>query len=213
MISCAYLKLIEAAERYVYNPADPVRFYAFAKFRLRGAMLDFLRLRAQRGLNRCRRATYRLGAAESLICLICKETTPGAAESLTCGSCGHTHVPAESAPRVDFFSERKPMLDRHARYHEELGPEDTLGVDADQEAPVHRAELASLIDRAAAAGGVSNRHLLVLRLRYRDDLTLAEIGPHIGVLAPRVAQLHKEALTALRAGMQICGIRTLQEVL
>ncbi len=59
-----------------------------------------------------------------------------------------------------------------------------------------RATLDSLMTR------ITERERTVLRLRFRDDLTQAEIGERIGVSQMQVSRLIRQALTRLRAGVQ-----------
>lgn len=48
--------------------------------------------------------------------------------------------------------------------------------------------------------GITERERTVLRLRFSDDLTQAEIGERIGVSQMQVSRLIRQALTRLRAG-------------
>lgn len=50
-------------------------------------------------------------------------------------------------------------------------------------------------------GRVSERERVVLRLRFAEDLTQAEIGERIGVSQMQVSRLIRQALTRLRAGI------------
>lgn len=51
-------------------------------------------------------------------------------------------------------------------------------------------------------GRISERERTVLRLRFGDDLTQAEIGERIGVSQMQVSRLIRQALTRLRAGVE-----------
>lgn len=73
---------------------------------------------------------------------------------------------------------------------EGLGTRD-LGFDRAEE----RATLEPLMWR------ISERERIVLRLRFSDDLTQAEIGERIGVSQMQVSRLIRQALTRLRAGV------------
>jgi RNA polymerase sigma-B factor len=50
-------------------------------------------------------------------------------------------------------------------------------------------------------GRISERERIVLRLRFGEDLTQAEIGERIGVSQMQVSRLIRQALTRLRAGV------------
>lgn len=51
-------------------------------------------------------------------------------------------------------------------------------------------------------GRISERERTVLRLRFADDLTQAEIGERIGVSQMQVSRLIRQALVRLRAGVE-----------
>lgn len=209
MIQCAFRKLIEVAERYRYDSEKPVQFYSFAKFRVSGAMLDYLRLRSQRGLNRPKRSTYRIEGENTLVCLACQTKTPGGSESLLCGGCGAEHEPAEAAVKVILYSEL--MTEPYVAVDEYI--RGRRGSEPTQEEGVQRQQLARQIEQAARAVNLAPRDALILRLRYVEELTLAQIGAQIGVLAPRVAQLHKAALELLKEGFRLCGTKQINELL
>ena len=50
-------------------------------------------------------------------------------------------------------------------------------------------------------GRIGERERTVLRLRFGDDLTQAEIGERIGVSQMQVSRLIRQALARLRAGV------------
>jgi RNA polymerase sigma-B factor len=77
---------------------------------------------------------------------------------------------------------------------ESLGSEDR-GFDRAEE----RATLEPLMAR------VTERERIVLRLRFHDDLTQAEIGERIGVSQMQVSRLIRQALDRLRAGAELVG--------
>jgi RNA polymerase sigma-B factor len=71
--------------------------------------------------------------------------------------------------------------------------QDTLGVD---EAGYDDAESRAVIDRLMR--GVSQRERLVLRLRFEEDLTQAEIGALLGVSQMQISRILRRALERLR---------------
>jgi RNA polymerase sigma-B factor len=54
-------------------------------------------------------------------------------------------------------------------------------------------------------GQIGERERIVLELRFRDDLTQAEIGERIGVSQMQVSRLIRQALVRLRAGVDRSG--------
>ncbi len=78
---------------------------------------------------------------------------------------------------------------------------DTLGHDdSGFELAEHRATL----DRLLAT--ISPREREVLRLRFEEDLTQAEIGERVGVSQMQVSRLIRQAVGRLRAAAQVTGI-------
>jgi len=74
---------------------------------------------------------------------------------------------------------------------------DLFGVDEEGFDDVEkRSTLAPLLE------SISDRERLVLRLRFVEDLTQAEIGARIGVSQMQVSRLIRQALTRLRAAMR-----------
>jgi RNA polymerase sigma-B factor len=73
---------------------------------------------------------------------------------------------------------------------------ETLGTyDSGFDRAEERATLDSLLGR------ITDRERTVLRLRFREDLTQAEIGERIGVSQMQVSRLIRQALARLRAGV------------
>ena len=85
---------------------------------------------------------------------------------------------------------------RSAREEESESVAETLGShDLGYTRAEERATLAPLMAR------ITERERTVLRLRFRDDLTQAEIGERIGVSQMQVSRLIRQALARLRAGV------------
>jgi RNA polymerase sigma-B factor len=96
-------------------------------------------------------------------------------------------------------SYRASSLDapRSTRDEETQSVAETLGThDNEFDRAEERATLESLMAR------VTERERTVLRLRFREDLTQAEIGERIGVSQMQVSRLIRQALTRLRAGVE-----------
>jgi RNA polymerase sigma-B factor len=86
---------------------------------------------------------------------------------------------------------------RSARDEETETVAESLGsIDSGYERAEARAALEPLFSR------ISERERIVLRLRFAEDLTQAEIGERIGVSQMQVSRLIRQALTRLRAGSQ-----------
>jgi RNA polymerase sigma-B factor len=96
-------------------------------------------------------------------------------------------------------SYRASSLDapRSSRDEETQSVAETLGSD---DSGFDRAEERATLDLLMAR--ITDRERTVLRLRFRDDLTQAEIGERIGVSQMQVSRLIRQALARLRAGVE-----------
>lgn len=65
---------------------------------------------------------------------------------------------------------------------------------------------------ALASCMLTKRQHRVLELRYRDEMTLDEIGRRMGIGVPAVHALHARAIQTLRHGMDILGIHHSGEI-
>jgi RNA polymerase sigma-B factor len=96
-------------------------------------------------------------------------------------------------------SYRASSLDapRSSRDEETQSVAETLGSD---DSGFERAEERATLDLLMTR--ITERERIVLRLRFRDDLTQAEIGERIGVSQMQVSRLIRQALARLRAGVE-----------
>ncbi|MBI4476547.1 MAG: FliA/WhiG family RNA polymerase sigma factor [Acidobacteria bacterium] len=195
LISVGVLGLIDAAGRY--QPATGVPFDAFARQRIRGAMLDALRDLdwAPRSLRKLRRSLDT--AITQLRHQLQREPTEdeiAAALALT---------PDEYAGLLDQLRgldvcALRPLdgSDAHGTPILEL----CLDPDDGPEAQLERRELTRHLAEAIAT--LPARERQILALYYEEELTLAEIGAVIGVGESRVCQLRALAIARLRASMR-----------
>jgi RNA polymerase sigma-B factor len=86
---------------------------------------------------------------------------------------------------------------RSSRDEETQSVAETLG---SNDSGFDRAEERATLD--LLMGRITERERTVLRLRFRDDLTQAEIGERIGVSQMQVSRLIRQALARLRAGVE-----------
>jgi len=191
LISVGVMGLMDAAGRY--RPSTGVPFEAFARRRIRGAMLDALRDLdwAPRSVRRLRReidaamarARHEMG----------REPEPEDVARTMALSLEQYEQALEQVRVLDFGSVRQ--LDA-------LGPDGEPRVELcldTGEAPdvqIARRELQSHL--AAAIQQLPDRERQILSLYYEEELTLAEVGEVIGVCESRVSQLRSLALSRLR---------------
>jgi RNA polymerase sigma factor for flagellar operon FliA len=187
LMSAGALGLLEAAARF--DPSRGESFEAFARIRIRGAMLDDIRLRdtMSRDMRRAWRVVTRSTARLS------QQLGRRPTEEEIAGDAGMS-VEALRARRSQWSGARVIGIeDAGADLLERLPDE---GAEDPQELVARR----QLIDRLAEQiRALPERMQQVLSLYYRENLTLKEIGVVLGVSECRVCQIHGEAMRRLRA--------------
>jgi RNA polymerase sigma factor for flagellar operon FliA len=186
LISAGALGLIEAASRF--DPAKGDSFEAFARIRIRGAMLDDIRLRDTMSRD-MRRAWRTIGRSTSALTQrLGRRPTEG-------------ELADDVGLSVDALRARRAQLSG-ARV---IGLDDAgidlleRTADANAEDPQELVARRELLDRLAALiAGLPERMQQVLGLYYRENLSLKEIGAVLGVTECRVCQIHGEATRRLR---------------
>jgi RNA polymerase sigma factor FliA len=203
LIHAGVLGLFDAVAKY--NAEKNVAFHAYAKHRIKGAILDSLRQLdwASRDLRK-------------------RQKRVDAATQDLSGKLGRTPTEREMAAELGV------SVDRWRQIATELA---TTGLaptpasadrererDIVQEFPgtrdlqpdriCERRELQGAL--AQAIGTLPARYQTVVCLYYTNDLTMKEIGDRIGVNESRVSQIHKTALKKMAAALESQGIRSAQ---
>jgi RNA polymerase sigma factor FliA len=186
LIGYGWVGLMEAYRRA--DPAmPPAEFDAYAWYRVRGAMLDYLRTLdpATRDLRRASRKV-----TETIRELTAQKGRQPEEDEIAAG----LGVELEAYRTLL----QKIALGGMARL--ELLDIDQMDVDAavvaaDDE--VSRKQLAAAV--AAAIETLPAKLQQILALYYQEDCTLREIGAVLGVSESRVSQLHTETMHRLRA--------------
>ena len=190
LISVGIMGLMDAAGRYRASTGVP--FDAFARRRIRGAMLDALRDLdwAPRSVRRLRReldaglsrARHDLGrepepievAGALSMTLEQYEAALEQVRVLDFGSIRQIDSPHDGEPTVELFIDKSEAPD----------------------AQVARGELQAHLAEAIKQLPERERH--ILSLCYQEELTLADVGQVIGLCESRVSQLRSLALSRLR---------------
>ena len=185
LIQAGLVALTECAQRHTGQTEDG--FAAYAKLRVRGAMVDLIRRAAP--LSRAaadRRRTIR-GATESLAALLGRQPTESElaeAMGVTLSDLGNLRAAAEPLrfePIDDAYSDSSMAFadDRP----------DSFTMIADE-------ETRHLVTDAIAA--LPERLQMVIQLYFVEELNLAEIAGVLEVSVPRVHQLKAQALDKLK---------------
>lgn len=198
LVSAGTVGLIEAIEHF-----DPGRGHAFSTYaapRIRGAILDDLRLRdrASRSVRKKERSIAR--AREALTARL--ERTPREDEVAR-----ELEVEVETLWQWKATVERLNLVSLDEPIHDEEGGKTprramVAGEDgSDVQAGVSRSEEAELLRREI--GRLPERERTVLSLYYFEELKLREIGRVMGVTESRVSQIRTKALALLRERMAL----------
>ncbi len=188
LVSSGWLGLMEAYHRAAPDMAA-AEFESYASYRIRGAMLDYLR-----GLDttskHMRRASRELAHA---IAKLTRELHRAPTENEIADALGldaeayQTHL----SRLADAGMTRLELLDFD---HDEIAANDDQ---ADEE--ISRRQLASALSEAIDS--LPARLQQVLALYYQEECTLKEIGLVLGLSESMVSRLHTEAVHRLRAAI------------
>ncbi len=187
------LGLLDAVEKF--DPARGVLFKTYAEMRVRGAMLDSLRMLdwAPRSMRR------RAREVEAAFQRIQQERGRAATEEEVAAALGISVHEFQS-----LMSELRGLsiTSLDGDENDESGPSPRMVSDALAHTPAalferveSRAKLAEAID------ALPERERQVVSLYYVEELTMREIGLVIGVTESRVSQIHTQAVLRLRASL------------
>jgi RNA polymerase sigma factor for flagellar operon FliA len=193
LISAGALGLVEAAARF--DPARGESFEAFAVLRIRGAMLDDIRVRDT--LSREMRRTLRTISRSTGVLTQRLGRAPREEELAD-------HVGMSLA---ELRARRSQLSGAHVLGLDDVGA-DLLERVADERAadPQEVVARRELLDRLAQdIAALPPRMQQVLSLYYKENLSLREIGQVLGVSECRVCQIHGEATKRLREARREAG--------
>jgi RNA polymerase sigma factor for flagellar operon FliA len=196
LVHAGVLGLLEAYA--TFDSTRNAQFKTFARFRIRGAILDSLREMdwGSRGMRRKGRELAdaraaleaRLGRKPELheiakeMQLSLGQLEQAMAELDRLRILGQSSAPASDSGEVHDLIESAPSLD---------------------DSPFvlyQKAEQRQQLARAIAA--LSEREQLLLSLYYREELTMKEVAEILGIALSRVSQIHQVTLSKLRACME-----------
>lgn len=188
VLSAGWLGLVEALRRRSSCPTEE-QFEAYAVYRVRGAILDYLR--SLDPMSRRYREASR--AITSAIQSLTQQLGRPPSEDEIAG-----HLGLEFESYCD-------LLNQVAKFEpirlEVTGAADVLaGPDLGPDSLLSDRELVSLV--ADAIDRLPERLQLVLGLYYQEECSLAEIGKVLGVSESRVCQMHTECVHRLRAHLE-----------
>jgi RNA polymerase sigma factor FliA len=193
LVSAGVIGLIEASRSF--DSSKNAQFKTFAKFRIRGAILDSLRevdwgsrLMRRRGreiADATARLEARLGRKPVEAEIAAEMHVEPEYLRKIVAQLDTLHITGQQAARTEDSSETIDLIE---------GAPDLDGPDAfelclEGEMRSHLAE---------AIGKLSEREQLILSLYYREELTMKEIAKVVGVALSRVSQIREAAVLKLR---------------
>lgn len=200
LVHAGTMGLFDAATKY--REDKEVSFATYAKHRIRGAILDYLRQidwasrdlrKRQRQLERVKqelKKTLNRDPADTEIC----EAMGLNKKQWQCLQVDLHHLNAAAAPVRPSEDEERPLPDPPS--HPSEAPDKIL----------ERAELKTHLQSALRR--LPPRQQQVMQLYYDGDYTMREIGGMLGVNESRVSQIHRAALERMQVALQESGIRS-----
>ena len=194
LVSAGIVGLIDAFGKFDHT--KKVQFKSYAQFRIRGAILDSLRMLdwSPRELRRKGRAveeairsvTHKMGRA------------PGEQEIA-----GEMKIGLEEYHQLLGELKGLEIGSLNMERTEDSGDEDLSYIPGSpQEDPLFRCLQGEMKQHLAdAIDELPEKERMVLTLYYYEELTMKEIGLTLGVVESRVSQIHSSAVLRLRAAM------------
>lgn len=192
------LGLVEAALRF--QPDRNVEFRTFATRRIKGAVLDALRVRSCRGRGVERRHKELAQLEEQLTRELGRSplTPDFAAAGMDAHEVARRRTEANRAQSISLFAPERADSDGSA-------PCDRLC----SEEPATESSVLDSERRAALKAGMarlSDRERSVLGLYYFEHWTIKRIGAWLGVTEARVSQIHSACLRKLRNSPELRAV-------
>ena len=198
LINTGILGLIDAIDKFV--PDRGVKFKTYAEFRIRGAMLDYLRRQdwAPRSMRRKERElTHTFRELEQ------RHKRPAtheeAAEALGISMEDFNEL-LYKARGLSLLSLNRPKTEEGEDEVKELGE---FIPDEPEKTPyelLKKQEVKDLL--ACQIDTLPEKERMVVSLYYYNELTMKEVGKVLGVTESRVSQLHSSAILRLRGFLE-----------
>jgi RNA polymerase sigma factor for flagellar operon FliA len=196
LIEAGVVGLIDAFNKFDHT--KKVQFKSYAQFRIRGAILDSLRVLdwSPRELRRKGRAVQ-----ESIQTLMHKlQRTPTEQEIS-----GELQITLQAYHQLIGDLKGLEIGSLHLERTEDSGEEELAYVaGSPNDCPLFRCLQGEKKGRVVdAIEGLPERERMVLTLYYYEELTMKEIGLALGVVESRVSQIHSAAVHRLRSVLAV----------
>ncbi len=200
MVHAGILGLFDAADKF--DTEKQVAFSAYAKHRIKGAILDSLRQSdwASRDLRRRHKQVEAVN--RELTAML--QRTPTEAE--TAERLG-IEVERLRQVMVDLRNVGLISADSRSNDSEDLpAPEFPCKEDSHPDSMCSQEEMRSLL--GSAMKSLPDRYQTVVSLYYTKDMTMKEIGGVLGINESRVSQIHKSALEKMAVVLHATGVHS-----
>jgi RNA polymerase sigma factor FliA len=188
LIGCGWVGLVEALGRAAPGMPDQ-ELEAYCFYRVRGAMLDYLRS-LDPASREIRNASRRVARA---ISTLTQQLGRPPEESEIASSLKMTD---------EEYRDVLGLIHGVGMARLEMLDFDTMDMASDSEGPEDMTNRRMLVDQVSGAiEKLPPRLQQVLALYYQEDCTMREIGEILGVTESRVCQLHSEIMHRLRASI------------
>jgi RNA polymerase sigma factor for flagellar operon FliA len=196
LVQAGVIGLLEACRSY--DCTKDAQFSTFAKFRIRGAILDSLRKLdwGSRTLRRKgREITSVVAKLESQL-----GRQPNEEEIATDMQMGLDELQSTMSQLDGLYlvGQRSNPSQDHAEAYDLIESAPSAGEDNPFDLCLEGERKALL---AEAISKMSEREQLILSLYYREELTMKEISKVVGIVVSRVSQIHAAAMVKLRASL------------
>jgi RNA polymerase sigma factor for flagellar operon FliA len=196
LVEAGVVGLIDAFNKFDHN--KKVQFKSYAQFRIRGAILDSLRMLdwSPRELRRKGRAVQ-----ESIQTLIHRlQRQPTEQEVAT-----ELHLTLQTYQQLLGDLKGLEIGSLHLERTEDSGEEELASVPGSPtDCPLFRCLQGEQKERVTdAIEALPERERMVLTLYYFEELTMKEIGLALGVVESRVSQIHSSAVNRLRSELAV----------
>jgi RNA polymerase sigma factor for flagellar operon FliA len=196
LVQAGVIGLLEACRSY--DCTKDAQFSTFAKFRIRGAILDSLRKLdwGSRTLRRKgREITTVVAKLESQL-----GRQPNEEEIATDMQMGLDELQTTMSQLDGLYlvGQRSNPSQDHAEAYDLIESAPSTGEDNPFDLCLEGERKALL---AEAISKMSEREQLILSLYYREELTMKEISKVVGIVVSRVSQIHAAAMIKLRASL------------
>lgn len=196
LVQAGVIGLIDACRNY--DSSKDAQFSTFAKFRIRGAILDSLRVLdwGSRTLRKKgREITSSIAKLESKLGRQPQEDEIAVEMRIGLDELQSTMTQLDGLYLVGQRSD--PSHDRSESYdliESAPGPEEDNPFDLCLQSE-RKEQLAEAVSK------MSEREQLILSLYYQEELTMKEISQVVGIVVSRVSQIHAAAMVKLRASL------------